>query len=93
MITKENLFKKVTEQHGFLTEAEAAGLAYVGLGNLPVLIRCGTNRFLCPVKEVHQRVKDVDERGDYIRDISVPTAQGGGDRWVREGYKNPYSAF
>lgn len=39
----------------------------------PVLVRCGTVRFICSVMYLENMIKMVNSAGDYVRDVSVPT--------------------
>lgn len=38
----------------------------------PVLVRCGTVRFICSIMYLETMIKMVSFAGDYIRDVSIP---------------------
>ena len=59
------------QQFGFVTEEDLGSLE-VEMPNLPLLIRCGCDRYIAQACDTKARMDYVDETGDYVRDISIP---------------------
>ena len=60
------------QQFGFVT-AEDLDILEVEMPNLPLLIRCGCDRYIAQACDTKARMDYVDETGDYVRDVSIPT--------------------
>jgi hypothetical protein len=58
---------------GFLTDKEMPRLIELDRLFL-VLVRCGCGRFLCPAQDFEHFEKCVEAGGDYVRDVSIPSA-------------------
>lgn len=63
--------KKLNENMGFITENELAQI--INENRLqPVLVRCGSGRFVCPAQDVQHFIDIIIREGtDYIRDVSI----------------------
>jgi hypothetical protein len=59
------------QQFGFVT-AEDLDILEVEMPNLPLLIRCGCDRYIAQACDTKARMDYVDETGDYVRDVSIP---------------------
>jgi hypothetical protein len=74
------------EQMGFITSADVVEIRKdLPNPDLTVLVRCGTNRFLCPLNELEHRMASVERDGDYVRDVSIPANPKPHD-WIAVGY-------
>ena len=72
MIT-ETLLKILSKtQFGFVTKDDL-DLLKEEMPNLPVLIRCGRDRYIAQAQDAEARMRYVVENGDYIRDVSIPS--------------------
>lgn len=60
------------QQFGFVT-AEDLDILEVEMPNLPLLIRCGGNRYVAQAQDAKARMDYVEETGDYVRDVSIPS--------------------
>lgn len=40
--------------------------------SLPLLIRCGRERYVAEAQDTEARIDYVEEAGDYVRDVSIP---------------------
>jgi len=59
------------QQFGFVTK-EDLNVLEVEMPNLPLLIRCGCDRYIAQACDTKARMDYVDETGDYVRDVSIP---------------------
>lgn len=59
------------QQFGFVTK-EDLDVLEVEMPNLPLLIRCGCDRYIAQAQDVKARMDYVEETGDYVRDVSIP---------------------
>ena len=59
-------------QFGFVTK-EDLDVLEVEMPNLPLLIRCGCDRYVAQAQDTKARMDYVEEVGDYVRDISIPS--------------------
>ena len=59
-------------QFGFVTKEDLDTLE-VEMPNLPLLIRCGCDRYIAQAQDTKARMEYVEETGDYVRDISIPS--------------------
>jgi hypothetical protein len=59
-------------QFGFITKEDLDSLE-VEMPNLPLLIRCGRDRYIAQAQDTKARMDYVEETGDYVRDISIPS--------------------
>ena len=74
------------EQMGFITSDDVVEIRKdVPNPGMQVLVRCGTNRFLCPLSELEHRMASVERDGDYVRDVSIPANPKPRD-WIALGY-------
>jgi len=88
-MTLQDILKKIREQYGFLTMEDRDNMLQV----MPrfdgqVLVRCGAGRFLCGLRELPAKIAEVDKKGDYVRDVSIPATPSPVD-WVSIGYVRP----
>jgi hypothetical protein len=61
------------ERCGYFLESDIELLAKHPTGRLqPVLVRCGSRRFVCPAQDVAGMIAAVEAAGDYVRDCSIP---------------------
>jgi len=60
------------QQFGFVTKEDLDALE-VEMPNLPLLIRCGRDRYIAQAQDTKARMDYVEETGDYVRDISIPS--------------------
>lgn len=58
-------------QYGFITEKDVPELIAEN-PNYEVLLRCGSNRFVCKITELKNQIEKVYASGDYLRDVSFP---------------------
>ena len=58
-------------QFGFVTK-EDLDVLEVEMPNLPLLIRCGCDRYIAQAQDTKARMDYVEETGDYVRDVSIP---------------------
>ena len=58
-------------QFGFVTK-EDLDVLEVEMPNLPLLIRCGCDRYIAQAQDTKARMNYVEETGDYVRDVSIP---------------------
>ena len=59
-------------QFGFVTK-EDLDILEVEMPNLPLLIRCGCDRYVAQAQDTKARMDYVEETGDYVRDVSIPS--------------------
>jgi len=59
-------------QFGFVTK-EDLDVLEVDMPNLPLLIRCGCDRYIAQACDTKARMNYVEETGDYVRDVSIPS--------------------
>ena len=86
MIT-ETLLKILSKtQFGFVTKDDL-DLLKEEMPNLPVLIRCGRDRYVAQAQDAEARMRYVVENGDYIRDVSIPS------RTLDDMATSPYVPF
>lgn len=71
--------REIRQNGGFITEGNLADMTNDQETRLiPVLVRCGGGRFVCPAQnakhfiEIIERDAKANEDGDYIRDVSLP---------------------
>lgn len=74
------------EQFGFVTQ-EDLDVLEVEMPNLPLLIRCGCDRYIAQAQDTKARMDYVEETGDHIRDVSIPS------RTLDEMGKSPFVAL
>lgn len=69
-----NLLRRVRDTRcGFLIQSEVDWLAGCEAGRLvPLLVRCGRCRFVCPAQDVGFLIRAIVLAGDYARDVSLP---------------------
>ena len=60
------------QQFGFVTK-EDLDILEVEMPNLPLLIRCGCDRYVAQACDTKARIDEVEEKGDYLRDVSIPS--------------------
>ena len=60
------------QQFGFVTK-EDLDILEVEMPNLPLLLRCGCDRYVAQAQDARARMDYVEERGDYLRDVSIPS--------------------
>lgn len=60
------------QQFGFVTKEDLDSLE-IEMPNLPLLIRCGRDRYVAQAQDTKARMDYVEEVGDYVRDISIPS--------------------
>lgn len=82
-----DVFKRINTQFGFVTSDDVAEIRR-DLPNpaLKVLVRCGSQRFVCPLNELEHRMATVEREGDYVRDVSIPATPEPTD-WFKLGYR------
>jgi len=59
------------QQFGFVTKDDL-DLLKEEMPNLPLLIRCGRDRYIAQAQDAEARMRYVEEIGDYVRDVSIP---------------------
>ena len=59
------------QQFGFVT-AQDLDVLKEEMPNLPLLIRCGRDRYIAQAQDTIARMDYVEETGDYVRDVSIP---------------------
>ena len=59
-------------QFGFVTK-EDLDVLEVEMPNLPLLIRCGCDRYVAQAQDTKARMDYVEETGDHVRDVSIPS--------------------
>ena len=60
------------QQFGFVTKEDLDTLE-VEMPNLPLLIRCGCDRYVALACDVKAKMNYVEKAGDYVRDVSIPS--------------------
>lgn len=63
-----------TAEFGFLrrdSEIDILTLAGRPYSTIKVLVRCGAERFTCRVRDLRERMAEVEEKGDYVRDVAI----------------------
>lgn len=67
------LARITTQQYSFITKQDLKELRQL-IPNpaLPVLVRCGCERFVCTLNTLEFRMKQTEVKGDYVRDVSIP---------------------
>ena len=60
------------QQFGYITKEDLDALE-VEMPNLPLLIRCGCDRYIAQAQDAKARMEYVEETGDYVRDVSIPS--------------------
>ena len=86
MITETLLKILSKKQFGFITKSDL-DLLKEEMPNLPVLIRCGRDRYVAQAQDAESRMRYAVENGDYIRDVSIPS------RTLDDMGKSPYVPF
>ena len=71
MITKTLLKVLSKSQFGFVTK-EDLDILEVEMPNLPLLLRCGCDRYVAQAQDARAKMDYVEEKGDYLRDVSIP---------------------
>lgn len=74
------------QQFGFVTK-EDLDVLEVEMPNLPLLIRCGCDRYVAQAQDTKARMDYVEEAGDYVRDVSIPA------RMIDEMSKSPFTSL
>ena len=60
------------KQRGFICSDDDLELCVRINRLMPMVVRCGNGRFMCPAQDVAHFVKIIkDSNSDYVRDISV----------------------
>ena len=59
------------DQFGFVLKQDLDVLKSE-MPNLPLLIRCGRERYVAEAQDTEARIGYVEEAGDYVRDVSIP---------------------
>ena len=59
------------QQFGFITKDDL-DVIKVEMPKLPVLIRCGADRYVELACHAQKRMDLVEKSGDYVRDVSLP---------------------
>jgi len=72
MITKTLLKILSKQQFGFITK-EDLDVIKVEMPNLPILIRCGCERYVELACHAQRRMELVEDSSDYVRDVSLPS--------------------
>jgi hypothetical protein len=72
------------DQFGGVRKADLEELI-IQMPNLPVLIRCGRDRYVVEAHKANEQMNKVVESGDYIRDVSLPA------RIIDEMLKSPFT--
>jgi len=73
VVLMKTLLKVLSKtQFGFVTK-EDLDVLEVEMPNLPLLIRCGRDRYIAQAIDTKARIDYVEETGDYVRDISIPS--------------------
>lgn len=71
------LAKALDDRGGFIIDSEVPALIAID-PQLNVLVRCGNNRFVCPVIELAGMFRVINDGKhkdyDYVRDVSIPVA-------------------
>ncbi len=68
------LSRITNEQCYFITDQDLKDLrALVPNPAFPVLVRCGTGRFVCSLNVLEFKMKAVADKDDYVRDVSIPS--------------------
>lgn len=60
------------QQFGFITKEDLSDLVDK-MPTLKVLIRCGMDRYVTTAYLATQKMAWVEEQGDYVRDVSLPS--------------------
>jgi hypothetical protein len=60
------------QQFGFVTK-EDLDVLEVEMPNLPLLIRCGCDRYVAQAQDAKAKMDYVEQTGDYVRDVSIPS--------------------
>lgn len=67
------LLQKIADRYGCITSDLVGELTQHEEGRkLQVLVRCGRERFVCPVECLETVIGAVEVEGDYVRDVSIP---------------------
>ena len=82
-MTTTEVLAGIRQRGGFLTEGDLEVLRRDERARLwPILVRCGGGRFTCPAQDVNHFVGIIresnEERGDYVRDVSLVAGYGYG---------------
>ena len=86
---KEVFTRIAGEQFGFVTEKDVDTIrGLLPFPTLGVLVRCGRDRFVCPLNTLEARMAEVKRKGDYVRDVSIPHNPRPSD-WIALGYEPP----
>lgn len=72
MITKTLLKILSKQQFGFITKDDL-DVIKVEMPKLPILIRCGADRYVELACHAQKRMGLVEAGGDYVRDVSLPS--------------------
>ena len=59
-------------QFGYVTK-EDLDVLEVEMPNLPLLMRFGCDRYVAQACDTKARIDEVEEKGDYLRDVSIPS--------------------
>ena len=59
------------DQFGFVLKQDLDVLKSE-MPSLPLLIRCGRERYVAEAQDTEARMDYVEEAGDYVRDVSIP---------------------
>lgn len=88
-MTLQEIFNRIRDRFGFITIADVEEIRkLMPSPRLQVLVRCGCDRFLCGLDELDFRLAEVDRKGDYVRDVSIPANPKPVD-WISLGYRQP----
>jgi len=72
----------IDKQMGFLTDRDTPVLRKA-FPRMAVLVRTGMARYVAPIKDLDKVFKMVEDEGDYVRDVSVPSKSY--DQFVSNG--------
>lgn len=81
--------EKIRSQSGFIMREDVEAIRKdIPNPTMKVLVRCGRDRFMCPLNELEFRMANVELTGDYVRDVCIPANPKPID-WHNIGYKKP----
>jgi len=68
----------VIRNDGFITNDDELAAVIKENRLMPIIVRCGNGRFVCPAQDVKHFIKIINDSGmDHVRDISIkPGAWG-----------------
>ena len=60
------------QQFGFVDIKKDLCILEADMPDLPLLIRCGAERYVVKASAVKAKMEQVEKEGDYVRDVSLP---------------------